>query len=70
MLAGFAAMARPCPPHLRGGQAGDAMTEIWFLPALSNVTSFVDSAMIVFGTKVFLGSPVLADIPTQIYDGL
>ena len=24
ILAGFAAMAGPCPPHLRGGQAGDA----------------------------------------------
>ena len=44
--------------------------EARFLPASPNVTSFVDSAMIVFGTKFFMGSPVLADIPTQIFDGL
>ena len=60
----------PAPHTWEGAKPETPLTEIWFLPASPNVTSFVDSAMIVFGTKVFLGSPVLADIPTQIYDGL
>ena len=60
----------PAPHTWEGAKPETPLTEIWFLPASPNVTSFVDSAMIVFGTKVFLGSPVLADIPTQIFDGL
>ena len=35
-----------------------------------NVTTFVDTAMFVLERKVFLGLPVLADIPTQIYYSL
>ena len=43
-------------PHTwEGAKPETPLTEIWFLPASSNVTSFVDSAMIVFGTKVFSG---------------
>ena len=60
----------PAPHTWEGAKPETPLTEIWFLPASPNVTSFVDSAMIVFGTKVFMGSPVLADIPTQIFDGL
>ena len=60
----------PAPHSWEGAKPETPLTEIWFLPALSNVTSFIDSAMIVFGTTVFLGSLVLADIPTQIFDGL
>ena len=60
----------PAPHTWEGAKPKTPLTEIWFLPVSSNVTSFVDTAMIVFGTKVFLGSPVLVDITTQIYDGL
>ena len=61
----------PAPHTWEGAKPETPLTEIWFLPASPNVTSFVDSAMIVFGAKFFfMGSPVLADIPTQIFDGL
>ena len=52
----------PAPHTWEGAKPETPLTEIWFLPASSNVTSFVDTAMFVFGTTVFLGSHPNSDL--------
>ena len=45
-------------------------TELWCLLAPPNFDSILVLAMKDFGTTIFMGSPVLADVPTQFFNGI
>ena len=48
-----AAMADPVPHTWEGAKTETSLTEILFLPASSNMNSFVDSAMFVLELSFF-----------------
>ena len=71
VLAWFATMARPCLPHLTGGQAGDVTNRTFYVCwyHLSHIL-LLCLPWKILEQLFFTGSPVLADAPIQFFNGI